>query len=118
MMTIATLERLEGYRVVRELGRVRARGACPRHPLHKMMLGVRALLGVATLDAVSEAERARRVSLTGLAARATELGAHAVIGVRFRIGNLRDGGTQVVALGRAVLLDPPLSEEVFDDCVG
>ena len=102
---VVTFEELEGFRVVGVLGRVSARAARPRNRLRDAMVGFRALVGLQSFEFLSEAERARRESLAILLERAQALGAHAVIGLRFRIARARDGGTQVIAVGRAVLLD-------------
>ena len=107
---IATIHQLDGYRVVKELGRVAVRVARPRNRLRDALVNMRAFLGFAALEILTDAERARRESVEALQDDAKRLGADAVIGVRFRIGKTRDGNTHVMALGRAVLLDPPLQQ--------
>jgi uncharacterized protein YbjQ (UPF0145 family) len=108
---IATLDYLDGYRIVKELGRVSVRVAQPRNRLRDVSLRVRGLFGLSVLEFLSDSERARRQSVEALLRDAQRLGADAVIGVRFRIGKTREGATHVLALGRAVLLDQPLSAE-------
>lgn len=105
---IATLSQLEGYRVTKELGRVAVRIARPRNRLRDVVSNMRLFLGVIAFEILTDDERARRQSVLALQDDAERLGADAVIGVRFRIGKMRDGSTHVMALGRAVLLDPPL----------
>lgn len=105
---IVTLDRLDGYRVVKELGRVAVRVARPRNRVRDVIDGMRAFLGLTAVEFLSDAERARREAVAALQRNARSIEAHAVIGVRFRIGKGKDGATHVVALGRAVLLDRPL----------
>jgi uncharacterized protein YbjQ (UPF0145 family) len=105
---IVTLNELDGYRITKELGRVAVRIAHPRNRLRDASVRLRMLFGFSALEFLTDAERARRDSVEALLRDAQRLGADAVIGVRFRIGKTREGSTHVMALGRAVLLDPPL----------
>ncbi len=104
--SIATFDELDGFRVSKELGRVSVRVVRSRNRVRDAFASMRAFLGITALEIFTEAERARRESVAALQSDAQALGADAVIGVRFRIGKAKDGKTHVLALGRAVMLEP------------
>lgn len=65
-----------------------------------------AFIGLALIEYLTDAERAREEALDGLRSRAAALGADAVIKIRFEAVEQPDGSTIVMASGEAVRLAP------------
>jgi uncharacterized protein YbjQ (UPF0145 family) len=104
---VVTFDRLEGFRIVRNLGYVYGQASRPRNLLRATFRGIGALIGLAPVDYVTDAERARDESLAVLLRQAAGMGANGVVGLQFEASETSDGATRVLAYGRAVLLDPP-----------
>jgi len=110
--SVTTFDRVEGYRVVRSFGRVHGQASRPRNLLKHTFRTIGALIGLAPIDFLTDAERTRTDSLAALLLRAESLGANGVVGLQFEASESPDGGTRVVAFGEAVFLEPaPASGE-------
>jgi uncharacterized protein YbjQ (UPF0145 family) len=103
---VTTFERVEGYRVVRSFGYAYGQASRPRNVLKATFRSIGVLIGLAPVDYLTDAERARTESLDVLLRKAEPLGANGVIGVQFQATEGPDGATRVLAFGEAVLLDP------------
>src|SRR5579872_1299318 len=104
---LVTLDVPDGFRVLRELGRVTGSATRPHNMLRATFRSIGAFIGLAPIEYLTDAERAREEALEGLRERASELGADAVIKIRFEAVETSDGSTQVIAYGEAVRLAPP-----------
>ncbi len=104
--SIVTLEELSGYTVVRSLGEVRAESICAKDVLRATLRSIGVFIGIVRVESSPETQRAREATIAELAARADQLGANAVIGLRFDARERPDGATRVIAQGRAVLVAP------------
>jgi uncharacterized protein YbjQ (UPF0145 family) len=104
---VTTFERVEGYRVVRSFGFAYGQGSRPRNVLKQTFRSIGALIGLAPVEYLTDAERARTDSLDELLRKAEGLGANGVIGLQFQASEAPDGATRVLAFGEAVLLEPP-----------
>lgn len=102
---MVTLDRVEGYRVVRSFGRVTGSAARPQNLFRATFRSIGALVGLAPVEYLTDAERAREEALDALARSAEAVGANAVIDLRFRATEGADGSTRVLADGEAVVLD-------------
>jgi len=97
---------LPGYRVTRSLGvvrgvTVRARGLGPQ-----IAAGLRTLVGGKIHEYVSLCEETRSEAFDLMVEHATELGANAIIGVRYDATELSENMTEVLAYGTAVMVEP------------
>ena len=102
---VTTFEHVEGYRVVRSFGYAYGEGTRPRNVLKATFRTIGQLIGLAPIEYLTDAERARTESLHALLQKAERLGANGVIGLQFQASEAPDGGTRVVAFGEAVLLE-------------
>ena len=102
-----TFERVEGFRVVRSFGYAYGQASRPRNMLRSTFRSLGALIGMAPVEYLTEAERTRAESLQALLRKAEGMGANGVLGLQFQASEDPDGGTRVLAFGEAVLLDPP-----------
>lgn len=103
---VTTFERIDGYRVVRSFGYAYGQASRPRNVLRQTFRSIGALIGLAPIEYLTDAERTRTDSLEVLLRKAEGLGANGVIGLQFQASEGPDGATRVLAFGEAVLLDP------------
>jgi uncharacterized protein YbjQ (UPF0145 family) len=103
---IVTFDRIEGYRVVKSFGYAYGHASRPRNVLRSTFRSIGAFIGLAAIDYLTDAERARAECLVALIAKAEGLGANGIVGLHFQASEAPDGSTRVLAFGEAVLLDP------------
>lgn len=103
---VTTFERVDGYRVVRSFGFASGQASRPRNMLRATFRTIGALIGLAPIEYLTDAERARTESLQALLEKAETMGANGVLGLQFQASEGPDGATRVTAFGEAVLLDP------------
>lgn len=103
---LVTLDAPDGYRVLTSLGRVTASASRPHNMLRATFRSIGAFIGLAPIEYLTDAERAREEALETLRSHATGLGADAVIGIRFDAIEQPDGSTCVAVSGEAVRLAP------------
>lgn len=101
---LTTFGAVDGYRVARSFGYAYGQAQRKKDVLRTTFRTIGQLLGVAPAEYLTDAERARGECLERLCARAAELGANGVIGLRFQTTETADGSTRVVAFGEAVEL--------------
>ena len=101
---VTTFERVEGYRVVRSFGYAYGQASRPRNVLKQTFRSIGALIGLAPVEYLTDAERTRTESLEELLRKAEGMGANGVIGLQFQASEGPDGATRVLAFGEAVLL--------------
>ena len=107
---VTTFERVEGYRVLRSFGYVYGQASRPRNVLKQTFRTIGALIGLAPVEYLTDAERARGESLEALLRKAETVGANGVMGLQFQASEGPDGSTRVLAFGEAVLLEPAPAE--------
>ena len=103
---VTTFERVEGYRVVRSFGYAYGNASRPRNVLRQTFRNIGALIGLAPVEYLTDAERTRAESLEMLLHKAEGMGANGVLGLQFQASEGPDGATRVLAFGEAVLLEP------------
>ena len=103
---LVTLDAPDGFRVLASFGRVTASATRPHSMLRATFRSIGAFIGLAPIEYLTDAERAREEALEDLAGKAAALGADAVIKIHFEAVEAQDGSTQVLAYGEAVRLAP------------
>ncbi len=103
---VVTFERLEGFAVVTSFGTARGEAVVPRNVIRSTFRSIGTFIGLAPVDYLTDAERARSESLAVLVGNAERMGANGIVGLHFDASEQPDGSTRVVAYGQAVLLDP------------
>lgn len=105
---LVTLDLPDGYRVLSSLGRVSGAASRPHNMLRDTFRSIGVLIGLAPIEYLTDAERAREEALETIRAKASRLGADAVIKIRFDAAEQQDGSTRVLAYGEAVRLAPQM----------
>jgi uncharacterized protein YbjQ (UPF0145 family) len=103
---VVTFETIDGYRVVRSFGYAYGNASRPRNVLRATFRSIGAFIGLAPIEYLTEAERARAECLVMLLRKAEAMGANGIVGLQFQASEAADGSTRVLAFGEAVLLEP------------
>ena len=104
--SVVTFDRVDGFRVARSYGYVYGQATRPRNLLRATFRSIGAFIGLAPIEYLTDAERARADCLTELCRKAEATGANGVIGLQFQASETSDGSTRVLAYGEAVRLEP------------
>src|SRR5476649_1679391 len=105
-MLVVTTERVAGYRASRTLGQcfgvvVRSRGLGGN-----IMAGLRSIVGGEIKEYTALLEEARRHAVDRLVQNATQMGANAVVMMRFDSAEIGQTMSEIVAYGTAVVMVP------------
>jgi uncharacterized protein YbjQ (UPF0145 family) len=96
---------LPGYRIVRNFGLVRGIVVRSRSLLGNIGASIQTLFGGNISLYTSLCERARGDAFEQMLTHAGELGANAIIGVRYDAAEIATGVTEVLCYGTAVLVE-------------
>ncbi|WP_161883908.1 YbjQ family protein [Deinococcus alpinitundrae] len=104
-LIVTTTNDLEGFRVVRHLGVVRGLTVRSRSVLGNLGASLQTILG-GNITLYSElAEKARGEAYDLMVQHARDLGANAVLAMRYDANEITDGVTEVLAYGTAVTVE-------------
>lgn len=95
---------LHGYRVTRELGIVRGIIVRSRSIFGNIGAGLQSLIGGNITLYTDLCEKTREEAFTMMCAHARQLGANAIIGVRYDATEIMQGITEVLCYGTAVVV--------------
>jgi uncharacterized protein YbjQ (UPF0145 family) len=104
-MLVATTNDLVGYRVVQHLGLVRGVTVRSRSVIGNIGGAVQSLFGGNITIYTTLAETARQEAYDLLVAHARELGANAILAMRYDANEIMEGITEVLAYGSAVRVE-------------
>jgi len=107
-MTTTQFE-LDGFQVVRSLGIVRGIIVRSRSIFGTIGAGLQTLVGGNITLLTNLCEKAREDSFDLMLQHAAQLGANAVVGVRYDATEVMQGVTEVLAYGTAVIVQPKAS---------
>ena len=104
-MLVATTNDLPGYRVVAHLGLARGVTVRSRSVLGNIGGSIQSIFGGNLSIYTTLAETARQEAYDLLVAHAAELGANAIIAMRYDANEIMEGVTEVLAYGTAVTVE-------------
>lgn len=105
-MIVATTNELPGYRIVRVVGLVRGVTVRSRSIVGTIGGALQSLVGGNISLFTSLAETARQEALDLMIRHAEEMGANAVIAMRYDGNEITSGITEMLAYGTAVVVEP------------
>jgi uncharacterized protein YbjQ (UPF0145 family) len=105
-MLVATTNDLAGHRIVRHLGLVRGIVVRSRSIIGNVGATLQSLFGGNITLFTTLCEQARADAFDLMVAHARELGANAVVGMRYDANEVAAGITEVLAYGTAVVIEP------------
>jgi uncharacterized protein YbjQ (UPF0145 family) len=104
-MIVTTTNDLPGYRVIQHLGLVRGVTVRSRSVIGNLGASIQSIFGGKLSIYVDLAEAARKEAYDLLVAHAAELGANAILAMRYDANEITDGITEVLAYGTAVKVE-------------
>ena len=102
---ITTAFDFEGYKVVRYLGVVRGVTVRSRSVVGNFAGGLQTIFGCNITIFTELCEHARAEAFQFMVQHAEQIGANAVIGMRYDANDVMDGVTEVLAYGTAVVIE-------------
>lgn len=105
MVIVATTNDLPGYRVMRTLGLVRGITVRSRSVFGTIGGALQSLVGGNITLFTSLAEKTRQEALDLMIQHAEEMGANAIIAMRYDGNEITDGITEMLAYGTAVVVE-------------
>jgi len=105
-MLAATTNDLPGHRIVAHLGLVRGVTVRSRSVIGNIGGSIQSIFGGKLSIYVNLAEAARKEAYDLLVAHATEMGANAILAMRYDANEIMEGITEVLAYGTAVNVEP------------
>jgi uncharacterized protein YbjQ (UPF0145 family) len=105
-MLVATTNDLAGHRIVRNIGVVRGIVVRSRSIVGNFGAAIQALFGGNITLYTSLCERARADAFELMVVHAQEMGANAIIAMRYDANEVAAGITEVLAYGTAVVVAP------------
>ena len=103
---VSTTNDIAGWRIVRQLGVVRGITVRSRSIIGNIGAGLQTLIGGNITLYTQLCEKARADAFQLLLEHASEMGANAVIGMRYDANEVATGVTEVLAYGTAVVVEP------------
>jgi uncharacterized protein YbjQ (UPF0145 family) len=105
-MLVATTNDLPGHRIVAHLGLVRGVTVRSRSVIGNIGGSIQSIFGGKLSIYVNLAEAARKEAYELLVAHAAEMGANAILAMRYDANEIMEGITEVLAYGTAVKVEP------------
>ncbi len=105
MNLVTTAFGFEGYRVARNLGIVRGITVRSRSVVGNFVGGLQTLVGGNITVFTELCEHAREEAFELMVQHAQQIGANAIIGMRYDANEIMDGVTEVLAYGTAVVVE-------------
>ena len=96
---------LHGYRIVRQLGVVRGVTVRSRSVVGNFVGGLQTIVGGNITIFTELCEHAREEAFRLMVQHGDQLGANAIIGMRYDANDVMDGVTEVLAYGTAVVVE-------------
>ncbi len=103
-MLVTTTNDIEGHRITRYLGPVRGLTVRSRSVIGNIGAGIQSIFGGNITIHTNLAEKAREEAYELMVQHATQLGANAVVAMRYDANEITDGITEVLAYGTAVVV--------------
>lgn len=105
-MLVVTTNEVEGYRVVRHLGMVRGITVRSRSVVGNLGAAIQIFFGGNITVYTKLAEQTRQEAFDLLVKHAQDMGANAVLGMRYDANEIAAAVTEVLAYGSAVVIEP------------
>lgn len=103
-MLLVNTETIPGYHIVRVLGLVQGNTIRAKHAGKDFMAGLKNLVGGELKGYTQLLTESRREATQRMIAQAQELGANAVVNVRFSTSSITQGAAELYAYGTAVVV--------------
>ncbi len=103
---LSSLESVPGYRIKRVLGVVSGSVVRARNLGRDIVATIRSMAGGEIKEYTELMAQTRDEAIRRMIRKAVDLGANAVVGIRFTTSTIAGGAAEVLAYGTAVVLEP------------
>ncbi len=104
-MLMSTTETIEGKKIVKHLGLVKGNTIRARHIGRDIMAGLRNVVGGEITDYTKMMAESREQALDRMIEDAQNLGANAIVGVKFATSMVMQSASEILAYGTAVVVE-------------
>ena len=104
-MELSTTDRIEGKKIVKQLGLVKGNTIRARHIGRDIMAGLRNIVGGEISDYTKMMAESREQALDRMIEDAQKLGANAIVQVRFATSMIMQSASEILAYGTAVVVE-------------
>lgn len=104
-MLLATTDELPGKKIVKHLGLVRGNTIRVRHIGKDVLAGLRNLVGGEVTEYTKLMAESREQAIDRMIENAQELGANAIVGVRFSTSEVMMHAAEILVYGTAVVVE-------------
>ena len=101
-MILVNSETIAGKEIVEMLGLVRGSTIQSKHIGKDIMAGFKTIVGGEITEYTAMLENARQIALSRMVKSAEEIGADAIINIRFATSNIMQGAAELLVYGTAV----------------
>ena len=105
-MIVTNTEAVAGHRIVRILGLVQGNTVRAKHARRDIAAGLKNLVGGELKGYTELLTESRRQAMERMLAQAQQLGANAVVNIRFTTSAVTSGAAELYAYGTAVVAEP------------
>ena len=110
-MLITTQDQLEEYNITRTLGMVQGSTIRARHIGTDILAGLRNIVGGEVHEYTKMLAESREQALDRMKSDADNLGANAIVCMRFTTSTIMSGMAEFLAYGTAVIVEPELNND-------
>ncbi|RLF67994.1 MAG: hypothetical protein DRN57_04935 [Thermoplasmata archaeon] len=103
-MRLTNLDHVAGYEITEDLGLVRANVVRAKNVGKDIIAGLKNLVGGELREYTEMLSESREIAISRMEKKAEELGADAVVNVRFMTSSIAGGAAEIMAYGTAVRL--------------
>jgi uncharacterized protein YbjQ (UPF0145 family) len=104
-MIMSTTETIEGKKIIKHLGLVKGNTIRARHIGRDIMAGLRNVVGGEITDYTKMMAESREQALDRMTEDAQNLGANAIVGVKFATSMVMQSASEILAYGTAVVVE-------------
>jgi len=104
-MIVVNTDFVPGKKIIKALGLVKGNTIRARHVGHDIMAGFRNIIGGEISDYTKMIAESREQALDRMTAEAEQLGANAVVNVRFSTSYVMGSAAEILAYGTAVIVE-------------
>ncbi len=104
-MIMSTTETIEGKKIVKQLGLVKGNTIRARHIGRDIMASLRNVVGGEITDYTKMMAESREQALDRMIKDAQNLGANAIVGVKFATSMVMQSASEILAYGTAVVVE-------------
>ena len=104
-MLLSTTENIQGRTTIRHLGLVRGNTIRARHLGRDIMAGLRNIVGGEITDYTKMMAESREQAIDRMIEEAQNLGANAIVGIKFATSMVMQSASEILAYGTAVVVE-------------